>query len=124
MSNSNDRSIFHNKEDNSKRETKEIQSDGSFERQKALFSIPFGMEEGQLPVEKERYRLIWSAPCPWSHRAVIVRKLLGLEEAISLGTVDPIRPTVPRIDWAFSLDKIGRASCRKVCRCRCRRRQY
>jgi len=105
MSNSNDRSIFHNKEDNSKRETKEIQSDGSFERQKALFSIPFGMEEGQLPVEKERYRLIWSAPCPWSHRAVIVRKLLGLEEAISLGTVDPIRPTVPRIDWAFSLDK-------------------
>ena len=36
---------------------------------------------------------------------MIVRKLLGLENVISLGEVDPIRPDVPRIDWAFSLDE-------------------
>lgn len=84
---------------------KEIKSDGSFQRQKALFSTPFGIEEGELPVEKNRYRLIWSAPCPWSHRAVIVRHLLGLEDVISLGMVDPIRPNTPEIDWAFTLDE-------------------
>lgn len=86
-------------------ENKEIKADGSFNRQKLLFMIPFGTKPGEMSVERNRYRLIWSAPCPWSHRSVIVRKVLGLEDAISLGKVDPIRPDVPRIDWAFSLDK-------------------
>lgn len=83
---------------------KEIKADGSFNRQKSSFSTSFGTNTGELPVEKNRYRLIWAAPCPWSHRAVIVRKVLGLEDVISLGKVDPIRPDVPRVDWAFSLD--------------------
>lgn len=86
-------------------QSNEIKADGTFKRQKALFSTRFGSEQENLPVEKNRYRLIWSAPCPWSHRAVIVRKILGLEDVISLGEVDPIRPNVPRIDWAFSLDE-------------------
>lgn len=86
-------------------ENNEIKTDGSFNRQKTLFSTRFGTKSGDLPVEKDRYRLIWSAPCPWSHRVVIVRKILGLENVLSLGTVDPIRPGVPRIDWAFSLDE-------------------
>lgn len=85
----------------------EIKKDGSFERQNVLFSTPFGSKEGELPIEKDRYRLIWAAPCPWSHRAVIVRNLLGLDDVISLGTVDPIRPNVDRIDWAFSLNEGG-----------------
>lgn|SRR5690625_300203 len=85
--------------------SKEIDSDGSFKRQKSLFSTPFGNGPKELPVEKDRYRLIWAAPCPWSHRAVIVRQILGLEDAISLGKVDPIRPVLPRIDWAFTLDE-------------------
>src|SRR5690625_1894941 len=83
----------------------EIKADGSFNRQSRLFSTTFGSGAGELPVEEGRYRLIWSPPCPWSHRVVIVMQLLGLENAISLGTVDPIRPDVPRIDWAFSLDE-------------------
>lgn len=87
-----------------KSKTSEINKDGSFNRQKSLFSTRFGSGESELPVEDNRYRLIWSAPCPWSHRAVIVRNLLGLENVISLGTVDPIRPDVSRIDWAFTLD--------------------
>lgn len=85
--------------------TKEISTDGSFKRQKALFSKKFGPNAGDLPIEKNRYHLIWAAPCPWSHRAVIARKILGLEDAISLGEVDPIRPDVPRVDWAFTLDE-------------------
>src|SRR5690625_3709085 len=93
------------RKDDSVSQNSEIKADGSFNRQKSLFSTRFGSEQGNLPVEKNRYRLIWSAPCPWSHRAVIVRKILGLENVISLGEVDPIRPNVSRIDWAFSLDE-------------------
>lgn len=84
---------------------KEINADGSFKRQRSLFSTAFGEGPDELPVEKGRYRLIWAAPCPWSHRAVIVRQLLGLEDTISLGEVDPIRPVLPHVDWAFSLDE-------------------
>ena len=57
------------------------------------------------PVEPGRYRLVWCAACPWSHRARIVLGLLGLEEAISVGAVDPIRDDR---GWRFSLDPGGR----------------
>lgn len=83
----------------------EISTDGSFKRQTNQFITPFGMEDGQLPVESDRYRLLWCPACPWAHRSVIVRRILGLEEAISLGTVSPLRPRVGRVDWEFSLDE-------------------
>ncbi|HEV3287680.1 MAG TPA: glutathione S-transferase C-terminal domain-containing protein [Streptosporangiaceae bacterium] len=41
--------------------------------------------------EPGRYQLYASLACPWSHRAVIVRKLLGLERVIGLSLTDPIR---------------------------------
>ncbi len=84
---------------------REITKDGSFNRQKNRFTTPFGNEEGQLPVEAGLYRLLWSPVCPWAHRTIIVRRLLGLEDAISLGTTDPMRPNVDRVDWAFTLDE-------------------
>ncbi|MDR4945508.1 glutathione S-transferase family protein [Neobacillus cucumis] len=86
---------------------REIKADGSFNRQKNRFTTPFGHNEGELPIEEGRYRLLWSAVCPWAHRSVIVRSLLGLEEVISLGTASPMRPKLPHVDWEFSLDKDG-----------------
>ena len=51
-----------------------------------------GPVEGELwPVEPGRYRLVAAAACPWANRAIIVRKLLGLEDVISLGLADPSR---------------------------------
>lgn len=85
--------------------TEEIEQNGKFKRQKNRFTTPFGTQEGQLLIEAGRYRLIWSPACPWAHRSVIVRKLLGLESVISLGTLDPVRPNVDRTDWAFTLDE-------------------
>ncbi|WP_097150944.1 glutathione S-transferase family protein [Ureibacillus acetophenoni] len=85
----------------------EVDQKGKFNRQTNRFTIPFGNGEGELPVEAGRYRLIWAEICPWAHRAVIVRSLLGLENVISLGTVAPMRPDVPRVDWDFSLDEGG-----------------
>ncbi len=83
----------------------EIQQGGKFERQKNHFTTPFGEDEGQLPVEAGRYRLLWAPVCPWANRSIIVRQLLGLEDVISVGTLDPIRPDVPWSDWSFTLDE-------------------
>lgn len=60
---------------------------------------------GRWPVEPGRYRLVWSRACPWAHRARIVLGLLGLDDAISLATVDPIRDEA---GWRFTLDPDGR----------------
>ncbi|MFI5909012.1 glutathione S-transferase family protein [Dactylosporangium sp. NPDC051541] len=62
-------------------------------------------DQGRWPLEPGRYRLVWSRACPWAHRAVIVRGLLGLQDAISLATVDPIRD---ERGWRFTLDDGGR----------------
>jgi putative glutathione S-transferase len=57
--------------------------------------------QGRWPVEPGRYRLVVSLACPWAHRSVIVRRLLGLEDAIALAVVDPIRD---QRGWRFWLD--------------------
>lgn len=85
----------------------EVDEKGKFVRQTNAFITPFGNAPGEIPVEENRYRLLWSPVCPWAHRAVIVRRVLGLEEVISLGTADPMRPKVPWVDWAFTLDEGG-----------------
>lgn len=84
----------------------EVDEAGRFRRQKTRFITPFGDGPNDLPVEKDRYRLIASYACPWAHRQLIALKLLGLENVISVGVVDPVRPTnVARTDWSFSLDQ-------------------
>ncbi|MCR5468327.1 MAG: glutathione S-transferase C-terminal domain-containing protein [Lachnospiraceae bacterium] len=87
---------------------KEVGADGKFNRQANRFTTPFGEGEGKLPVEKGRYRLLWTPACPWATRSMIVRELLGLEDVISVGTLDPIRPEVPWSDWAFTWDDGGK----------------
>jgi glutathionyl-hydroquinone reductase len=88
-------------------QNQEIAADGSFKRQTNRFTTPFGTNPGELPIEAGRYRLLWSAVCPWAHRSVIIRKVLGLENVISLGTASPMRPKLPHVDWEFSLDPDG-----------------
>ncbi|MGI8578833.1 MAG: glutathione S-transferase family protein [Nocardioidaceae bacterium] len=67
--------------------------------------------DAQWPVEPGRYRLIASLACPWASRAVVVRRLLGLEDAISLGVVDPIQD---ERSWRFTLDPDGRDPVLKI----------
>jgi putative glutathione S-transferase len=85
-------------------QTKEISPRDAATRPQTQFIRPFGPGPDSLPVEAHRYRLLWSPVCPWAHRAVIVRELLGLQSVISLGTADPLRPKLDRPDWAFTLD--------------------
>jgi putative glutathione S-transferase len=57
------------------------------------------------PVESGRYRLGAARACPWANRAIIVRRLLGLEDAISMGLCGP---THDERSWTFDLDPGGR----------------
>jgi putative glutathione S-transferase len=53
------------------------------------------------PVEPGRYRLVVARACPWANRAVIVRRLLGLEDAISMGIAGPLHD---ERSWRFHND--------------------
>jgi glutathionyl-hydroquinone reductase len=72
---------------------------GEFKRQEDAFrewisndrSTPYAAEAG-------RYHLYVSLACPWASRTLIVRKLKGLEDAIGMAVVDPVRDD---LGWAF-----------------------
>lgn len=68
-------------------------ADGEFRRQRDAF-------RGKLPVPAEagRYHLFVSLACPWAHRALIARNLKGLQDAVSVSVVDPVRD---ERGWAF-----------------------
>jgi putative glutathione S-transferase len=66
---------------------------GAFERQDAKFR---GWAE--LPAAG-RYHLYVAMACPWSHRAVIARRLKGLEDDVGISYLDPYRD---ERGWAFS----------------------
>ncbi len=57
------------------------------------------------PVQPGRYRLVVSRACPWANRSIIVRRLLGLEDVLSMGVCGP---THDARSWTFDLDPGGR----------------
>jgi putative glutathione S-transferase len=67
-------------------------ADGSFKRQEDAFRdwVKADGSSG-YPAQAGRYHLYVSLACPWACRTVIVRKLKGLEDAIGMTIVDPIR---------------------------------
>jgi glutathionyl-hydroquinone reductase len=74
--------------------------DGSFRRQESRFRRWVSSEPGaEFPLAGGRYHLYVARACPWAHRTIIARRLMGLEDAIGLSFVDPIRD---ERGWAFS----------------------
>lgn len=63
-----------------------------------------GAGAGNWPVEPGRYRLVVARACPWANRAIIVRRLLGLEDALSMGICGPTHDVR---SWTFDLDPGG-----------------
>ncbi len=78
---------------------------GSFERDERYLSarITADGRDGWL-VEPGRYRLVVARACPWANRAIIVRRLLGLEDVLSMGVCGP---THDADSWTFDLDPGG-----------------
>ena len=60
---------------------------------------------GELwPVEPGRYRLVAAPACPWASRALVVRRLLGLERVLSVGLPGPVHD---ERSWTFDEDPGG-----------------
>lgn len=79
---------------------KESAITGEFQRQASVFRDWVRADgSSDFPAEAGRYHIYVSSACPWAHRAIIVRKLKGLENAISMTTVDPLRD---ERGWAFT----------------------
>lgn len=55
-------------------------------------------DSSPYPAAADRYHLYISLACPWAHRTLITRHLLGLESAIGVSIVDPVRD---ERGWAF-----------------------
>ena len=72
---------------------------GAFKRQEDAFR-DWVRRDGSTPYppERGRYHLYVSFACPWAHRTIILRKLKGLEDAIGMTVVDPVRD---ERGWAF-----------------------
>jgi putative glutathione S-transferase len=79
---------------------RESADDGSFRRQESQFRRWVSADAGaEFPPVAGRYHLYVSRACPWAHRTMIARRLMGLEESIGISFVDPIRD---ERGWAFT----------------------
>lgn len=77
----------------------ETTSEGEFVRQRYTIRDRITADGSSgFPADAGRYHLYVSLACPWAHRSIIVRRLLGLEDIISMSVVDPIRD---ERGWAF-----------------------
>ncbi|GAB2931047.1 glutathione S-transferase C-terminal domain-containing protein [Rhodococcus aerolatus] len=80
-------------------------SGDEFDRDTDYIDDRITTDSERWPVEAGRYRLVAARACPWANRAIIVRRLLGLEDAISMGICGP---THDERSWTFDLDPGGR----------------
>ncbi len=79
--------------------------DGEFERQTTSFRDWIRDDpNAEFPAESGRYHLYVSYACPWAHRTLLMRRLKGLEAAISVDVVDPFRD---EDGWQFTPEKEG-----------------
>ena len=77
--------------------TNEKTKSGQFVRKESFFrnwitndSSKVIKDNNSFVAEKKRYVLYVSYACPWAHRAIIYRAILGLEQTIEMCVVNPV----------------------------------
>ncbi len=81
-----------------------VEKGKSFDRDMNYLPDRITRSSEEWPVERDRYRLVAAKACPWANRSIIVRRLLGLEDVISLGLCGPVHD---KDSWTFDLDPRG-----------------
>ena len=77
--------------------------DGEFDRQETSFRDWVRDDpDARFSPDAGRYHLYVSRACPWAHRAMIVRTVMGLEDVVSMDVVDPYRDAD---GWQFTPSK-------------------
>lgn len=80
----------------------ETTTQGAFQRQASRFRDWVTADgSSDFPAAAGRYHLYVSLACPWAHRTLIARARKGLEAAIGVTVVDPIRD---ERGWAFGAE--------------------
>ncbi len=80
-------------------------NEGRFEREPTTFreQVSAG-RDAKFPVAADRYHLYVSYACPWAHRTLILRALMGLQDAIGVSVVHPY---MLENGWSFDTDFDG-----------------
>jgi glutathionyl-hydroquinone reductase len=77
-----------------------VGEDGAFVRKPSQFPDMVSSDGSTpYPAEAGRYHLYVSWACPWAQRAIIGRRLKGLEDVVGMSVVDPVRD---ERGWAFT----------------------
>ena len=89
----------------------EIAEDGSWRRRRSSFrNLVTADGSSGFALEADRYHLYVARACPWAHRTLIARALMGLERVIGVSYIDPIRDEEGQ-GWGFTggryLDEIN-----------------
>ena len=80
-------------------------NEGHFKREPTTFRNKIEADDSaQFPAESGRYHLYVSYACPWAHRTLIVRELMGLDDVISYSVVHPY---MLEDGWSFDDDFDG-----------------
>jgi len=83
---------------------------GEFVRGVSAFRSILGAD-ADFPAEPDRYHLYVALNCPWCHRVILARNVLGLQKSITMDVAFPGRTTQDDADgpnrWEFNPDRIA-----------------